>query len=163
MSDTTVSGTTSGGQAVGIQGSDSSDLSGTTVSGTTAPTATGFIGGCCTPTHVVNSTFTGNTGVGVSIALGSIVYPDIVGNGSKSPTPPPGGQPPAAWARLSGDPSLTLFGTVIAQPVGVFADCEFGTPPTSTSYDLVDDNSCALTGIGDEQGLGLDPLLAGPR
>jgi hypothetical protein len=161
VSDTTVSGTTSGGQAVGIQGSYTSDLSGTTVSSTTAPAATGFFG-CCWSTHVVNSTFTGNTGPGVIIEqLGSIVYSDIVGNGSASPVPSPGGQPPAAWGQLSGDPSLILFGTVIAQPVGVFANCAFGSPPTSTSYDLVDDNSCALTGTGDEQGLGLDPLLAG--
>jgi hypothetical protein len=37
-----------------------------------------------------------------------------------------------------------------------------GTPVTSNGYNHSNDNSCALAGPGDQNGLGLDPKL-GPR
>ncbi len=122
---------------------------------------------------VVNSTITGVTGW-AAVAGGdlTLVYSTIVGNGQ---TPEPGACDVAdcgAEARESGvvplvadsdaqlvvDGALVTFGSVIAQNLVGGPNCIAGST-ASVGYNLADDTSCGLTGTGDRQVVGIDPLL----
>jgi hypothetical protein len=106
---------------------------------------------------MVNSTVTGNettsdnAGGGVRFfGAATIVYSTIVNNTATNE---------ANLSGYTGGPaSLTIFGSVVALPLGGGDNCAgFGTPTTSYNWD--DDGTCGFNGTGDHSNAG-DPGLA---
>ncbi|MFN8028571.1 MAG: choice-of-anchor Q domain-containing protein [Acidimicrobiia bacterium] len=64
-----------------------------------------------------------------------------------------------SFGQVRGDGGITLFGTVLRSPIGVFGNCAETATVASAGYNFADDTSCTLTGTGDRQGAGLDPQL----
>ncbi|MFN8028569.1 MAG: choice-of-anchor Q domain-containing protein [Acidimicrobiia bacterium] len=185
----TVTGTevdtvTSAGQADGIATNDTVLLTESTVTGVEGPSFTsGVLADVGT---IVNSTITGNAGFGVVGGDLTIVYSDIVGNGTtitaNSNAAATASIEPlhldlgvlgtvdiagadahvaaSDFGQIAGEGTTTLFGTVLAQPVGSFENCVTPITVASAGYNFADDTSCTLTGTGDRQGAGLDPQLA---
>jgi predicted outer membrane repeat protein len=60
--------------------------------------------------------------------------------------------------RLSGSKVTRMNDTVLQNPNGLNCDGD-GTLPFSAGGNFATDNSCGLTGNGDQQGVGLDPKL----
>ncbi len=183
FTDSAISGTSSvGGEAFGLESAGDAHVIRSTITGTFAPDFAGGVGTAGDAT-VVNSTITGNAGFGVlSNADATIVYSDIVNNGTTVElaagsvraaesielpaglgtlvVPGAGVRALASdFGQVTVDGTLTLFGTVLAQPVGSFENCPTPQTVVSAGYNFADDTSCALTGTGDRQGAGLDPQL----
>jgi len=106
---------------------------------------------------MVNSTVTGNdtssdnAGGGIRFfGAATIVYSTIASNTATNE---------ANLSGYTGGPaSLTIFGTVVALPLGGGDNCAgFGTPTTSYNWD--DDGTCGFNGTGDHSNAG-DPGLA---
>jgi hypothetical protein len=98
-----------------------------------------------------NDTSSDNAGGGVRFfGAATIVYSTIVNNTAINE---------ANLSGYTGGPaSLTIFGTVVALPLGGGANCAgLGTPTTSYNWD--DDGTCSFTGTGDHSNAG-DPGLA---
>jgi hypothetical protein len=184
FTDSAVSGTSSvDGQAFGLETEGDAQVIRSTITGTFAPDFAGAVGSAGDAT-VVNSTITGNAGFGVlANSDATIVYSDIVNNGAtvavgtgaavhaaESIQLPAGlgtidlpgfglRAQASEFGQVSVAGTLTLFGTVLAKPVGSFENCPTGAVIVSAGYNFADDTSCSLTGTGDRQGAGLDPQL----
>ncbi|HEV2310333.1 MAG TPA: choice-of-anchor Q domain-containing protein [Acidimicrobiia bacterium] len=133
---------------------------------------------------MINSTVTQNTSADDAAVTGenntntiTLVYTDVVNNtthggvgagsasSAQSPREPVRAEDNTATANVElFDPTLfTTFGSVIAQPHGG-PNCSdhVGAPMTgvvSHGYNFADDTSCGLTGTGDNQATGNNPLL----
>lgn len=101
---------------------------------------------------VSNSTFTTNsdgTAGGGIYSLGDVqlVHATITGNSA-----PDGG-------NLYIDSDLSPVASVLASPAGGSGNCDIGGSAIDPSYNWADDTSCGLTGTGDTQDIGGNPLL----
>jgi hypothetical protein len=159
-----------------------------TVSGGPVTTAGGGIASTAQVT-VANSTVTENTANGTNAFGGGILadgqsenvdaltlaYADVTANSSPNganlaiaaipPTPMSSTRGPsfgvAAGQVHKAQVSQTLipFGSVIAAPAGGGTNCTGFAATTSQGYNLADDASCNLAGVGDTQGAGANPRL----
>ena len=113
----------------------------------------GIIG---TDVTVVYSTVRGNGGLNGSVGDLSVLMDAVV---------EPLARPAAleALPQILTEGSLTLFGSAVVDPEPGMANCLAPSVAAivSAGYNFADDTSCALTGPGDRQGAGLDPLLGG--
>lgn len=113
----------------------------------------GIIG---TDVTVVYSTVRGNGGLNGSVGDLSVLMDAVV---------EPLARPAAVEAlpQILTEGSLTLFGSAVVDPEPGMANCLAPSVGAivSVGYNFVDDDTCALTGPGDRQGVDLDPLLGG--
>ena len=136
----------------GVATAGSLTVRNSTISGNTASVGDG--GGLRTfndPITLINSTVTGNhasTGGGGLWSTQSnvvLVYSTVTGNTA------------ATGANVQAGGTISSFGSVVASPLGVGANCSGTT--SSNGYNLSDDTSCGFTGTGDRQGAANNPLL----
>ena len=155
VTNSTISGNTASGDGGGIRESSGDvTVTNSTISGNTASGDGGGIRESSGNVTVTNSTMSGNTASGANSEGGAIressggitlIYSTLTQN-----TAPDG-------ANLRGaDLTLTVFGSVLAQPSGS-TNCT-GMTTTSNGYNFSDDTSCNLTAGTDHQNAG-DPAL----
>ncbi len=112
------------------------------------------VSGVGTPVRVANTTFSGNA---VSDSKGGGIFNngtlELVNVTLKGNT--------NGVFNFGASESTLMRNSVLDNPGYLNCDGD-GTPVTSGGYNHSNDNSCALTGPGDQSGLGLDPKL-GPR
>ena len=179
MTDSTVT-TITGDIAIGVSAEVDATLVRSTVDGVNA-TNFGSAVSSGNDVRLVNSTIASN--MAIAIAAGgnaTLVYSDVVANGAAIVEVLAGSIPDsivlpegtgtvrlpsgvraqqAEFFQLEIEGSLTLFGTVIVLPLSGFENCDVLGTITTNGYNFSDDTTCELTGTGDRQGAGLNPLL----
>jgi hypothetical protein len=161
-----------------------SDMATTLVRSTIARTSGDDIGIgvlASTSTSLTNSTITDTAGYAILTgADATLVYSDIARNGtSVGPAsvsvaavdvelpdglgvfsgPAVHAQAEVVPGQVNAGGTITSFGSVVVLPQFGLVNCQASGAEVTNGYNFADDTSCAFTGTGDHQGVGLDAQL----